>query len=182
MFFTKVYGDVQSTKYVSYLNMLLRCVSVSCDSGAFSNGSLFQISSLGHGLQKASVKVRTISSCWLLPLPCFQVCGEPVASWGAGPYQQKAKLSSTPGFLFSSVTPRWNHSQINTDFKKGPCKPVHYCDTVSMSLRHSCKDFWLFGSLFAKYVVLYHIHFSEDQNGENKNHSTAGLRKLLLES
>lgn len=177
MFFTKVYGDVQSVNYVSYLNMLLRCVSVSRGSGAFSNGSLFQISSLGRGLQNASVKFRTISSCWPLPLPCFLV-----TSWDGGPCQQKAKLSSTPGFLFPSVSPRWNHSQINTSFKKGLRRPVHCCDTVSMSLRHSCKGFWLFGGLFAKYTVLSHIHFFEDQSGKTKNHSTAGLRKLLVES
>lgn len=62
MFFTKVYGDVQSTKYVSYLNMLLGCVSISQDSGAFSHDSLFQISS------------RTISRCRLVTLPCLHIC------------------------------------------------------------------------------------------------------------
>lgn len=80
MFFTEVHGDVQSTKYVSHLNMLPDCVSVSRDSGAFSNGSLLQIASLGRGLQKASVKSRTVSSCCPVPFPCLHVCEEPVVS------------------------------------------------------------------------------------------------------
>lgn len=164
----------------TYLNKPLGCVSVSHDSGAFSNDSLFQTSSLGHGLQKASVKARTIPSCCPSPLPCLHDCGEPVVSWDAGPYQQKLKPSSTPGFLFSSLSPQWKHSQTNANLKKGLCRPIFYCDIVSMSLLPGCKDFWLFGSLFAKYTVLYHIHISEDQNGKKKTHSTAGLRKLLL--
>jgi len=106
MFFTKVYGYVQSTKYVSHLSMHLDCVSVSHDSRAFSNYNLFQILSLGHGLQKASVKSRTVSSCCPAPLPCLHVCGEPAVNGDAGPYQQIAQPSSTPGFLFSSLSPR----------------------------------------------------------------------------
>lgn len=141
-------------------------MSVSHDSGAFSNDSLFQTSSLGHGLQKGSVKSRTIPSCCPDSLPCLHVCGEPVVSWDAGPYQQKLKPSSTPGFLFSSLSLQWKHSQTNANLKKGLCRPIIYCDIVSMSLLPGCEDFWLFSSLFAKYTVLYHIYISEDQNGK----------------
>lgn len=79
MFFTKVYGDAQSTKCVSNLNMLLGYSSVSHDSGAFSNDSLLPISSLGHGLQKGSVKSRTKPSCCPVPFPSLRVCGDVVS-------------------------------------------------------------------------------------------------------
>lgn len=148
MFFTKVYGDIWSTKYVSYLKMLQSSGSISHDAGAFSNDSLFQISSLGHRLQKASLKSRTISHCCPVLLPCLHVFGEPGASWDAGPFQQwMAKPSSTPAFCFSS--PRWKHSQINANFKRGLLRCIRCYYIMSMSLLSS------YLAVFHQNVVLY---------------------------